>query len=36
LGADEVLDYRATRFEERVRDMDAVLGAVYVSREGDF
>jgi NADPH:quinone reductase-like Zn-dependent oxidoreductase len=28
LGADEVIDYRATRFEERVRDMDAVLDTV--------
>jgi len=28
LGADEVIDYRATRFEESVRDMDAVLDTV--------
>jgi NADPH:quinone reductase-like Zn-dependent oxidoreductase len=28
LGADEVIDYRATRFEERVRDLDAVLDTV--------
>jgi NADPH:quinone reductase-like Zn-dependent oxidoreductase len=28
LGADEVIDYRATRFEERVRDIDAVLDTV--------
>jgi len=28
LGADEVIDYRATRFEERVSDMDAVLDTV--------
>src|SRR5262249_37017897 len=28
LGADEVIDYRAERFEERVRDVDAVFDAV--------
>jgi NADPH:quinone reductase-like Zn-dependent oxidoreductase len=28
LGADEAIDYRATRFEECVRDMDAVLDTV--------
>jgi NADPH:quinone reductase-like Zn-dependent oxidoreductase len=28
LGADEVIDYRATRFEERVRDVDVVLDTV--------
>src|SRR5262245_18993769 len=28
LGADEVLDYQVTQFEERVRDMDAVLDTV--------
>jgi NADPH:quinone reductase-like Zn-dependent oxidoreductase len=28
LGADEVIDYRATRFEERVRDLEAVLDTV--------
>jgi NADPH:quinone reductase-like Zn-dependent oxidoreductase len=28
LGADEVIDYRATRFEESVHDMDAVLDTV--------
>jgi NADPH:quinone reductase-like Zn-dependent oxidoreductase len=28
LGADEVIDYRAERFEERVRDVDAVFDTV--------
>jgi NADPH:quinone reductase-like Zn-dependent oxidoreductase len=28
LGAEEVIDYRATRFEEIARDMDAVLDTV--------
>ena len=28
LGADQVIDYRATRFEEIVRDLDAVLNTV--------
>jgi NADPH:quinone reductase-like Zn-dependent oxidoreductase len=28
LGADEVIDYRATRFEEAVRDVDAVFDTV--------
>jgi NADPH:quinone reductase-like Zn-dependent oxidoreductase len=28
LGADEVIDYRATRFEDIVRDMDAVFDTV--------
>jgi len=28
LGADEVIDYRATRFEESVRDMDVVFDTV--------
>ena len=28
LGADEVIDYRAERFEERVQGVDAVLDTV--------
>lgn len=28
LGADEVIDYRTTRFEERLRDIDVVLDTI--------